>query len=133
MSQSPVSSTNLSRVQPLALTLFVFITFQMECNGTESHTSFNYIDADFVFELKSSKKDIIGDSSPFDNLLETKWQNAMDGGLFRFSYDPTMPSKRLPGKFGFFLEVSRVNNASSGYDNNHVRTLNLRDGTEKRI
>ena len=84
-------------------------TFQMECNQVETDsggvTTFYCNESEIVFEVKALK-DFPGDAnSRFDALLESKWQEAMNKGLFRFTYDSRIPNKRLPGKFGFFLEV----------------------------
>ena len=82
----------------------------MELNWKETCylSMFHYSHSDIIFSLKSLKGVSKEDNSSFDKVLETKWQDAMDKGLFRFLYDSSMPFKRIPGKFGFFLEVSWI-------------------------
>ena len=70
--------------------------------------TFPYDESDVVFEVKALKNVHAETNSRFDTLLEAKWQEAMDEGLFRFSYNPSMPHRHLPGRFGFFLEVRRI-------------------------
>ncbi|KAF0306990.1 GDP-D-glucose phosphorylase 1 [Amphibalanus amphitrite] len=66
----------------------------------------SYSGNDFVFEVKSLKDFPDAEQSEFDALLEAKWREAMNQGLFRFAYNPGMPQRRLCGKLGFFLEVN---------------------------
>ncbi|XP_043210511.1 GDP-D-glucose phosphorylase 1-like [Amphibalanus amphitrite] len=68
--------------------------------------TFSYSGNDFVSEVKSLKDFPDAGQSEFDALLEVKWREAMNKGLFRFAYNPGMPQRRLSGKFGFFLEVN---------------------------
>ena len=107
-------STEIFGIMLIIDAVRLLFMFQMACNRKEpcNLLTFHYTDNDMIFDLKSFKKVPDEGSSSFDKLLETKWQDAMDKGLFRFSYDPKMPSKHFSGNFGFFSEVGRMDYSS---------------------
>lgn len=45
----------------------------------------------------------------FDDLLAHEWRNAMLKEVFKFKLGEKLPSKHLPGKFKFFIQVDKKN------------------------
>lgn len=67
---------------------------------------FVYGDADFVHNVAPSE----GKPTRFDQLLQSKWNDAMTSGHFWYKLDK-LDTRILPGKYGF---VAQVNNSCYG-------------------
>lgn len=68
-------------------------------------------------DLNSSQKNY---EICFDDLLMQEWNKAMENGAFKFKIDEKLPSKILPGKYNFYLQVTtfKIESLSKLFDLN---------------
>jgi len=55
---------------------------------------------------QQEESELFSKSSRFDDLLLSEWRNSMENGSFKYKLDENLPTKYLPGKFAFLVQVN---------------------------